>query len=164
GESHAQRKRDRAKHKSTFESERELVDNGSTLYRIVVPSAPRDIDLEAADVLQQYLLQISNAALPVLRADQHPSSFEILLGRNDGLNELNPGIDFNALGEDGFVIMTDSARLIIAGGSDKRTLYGVYTFLENYLGCRMYAPGVQHVPHLSRIVIPDTHDVQVPVI
>jgi len=64
GESHAQRKRDRAKHKSTFESERVLVDNGSTLYRIVVPSAPRDIDLEAADVLQQYLLQISNAALP----------------------------------------------------------------------------------------------------
>ena len=86
------------------------------------------------------------------------------MGQNDRLNELNPGIDFNALGEDGFVIMTDSARLIIAGGSDKGTLYGVYTFLENYLGCRMYAPGVQHVPHLSRIVIPDTHDVQVPVI
>ena len=31
-------------------------------------------------------------------------------------------------------------RLIIAGGNEKGTLYGVYTFLEEYLGCRMYSP------------------------
>ena len=37
-------------------------------------------------------------------------------------------------------------KLIIAGGKDKGTLYGVYTFLEDYLGCRKYSSKVSFIP------------------
>lgn len=141
-----------------------LTEKGLSPYRIVLPSAATAHEEKAAGILQKYLLEISGAALPILNAEQHRSKYEILLGQNDRLDDLGAGIDFNALGEDGFTIKTDSLRLIIAGGSDRGTLYGVYTFLENYLGCRMYSPSVKVIPKIDRITLGKTNDTQIPAI
>lgn len=146
------------------ENEIVLAENQLTRYRIVLPSAPSVNEQKAADVLQRYLLEISGAALPVLSADQDTSRYEILLGQNDRLDELGVKTDLNALGEDGFTIKTDSLRLIIAGGDDKGTLYGVYSFLEKYLGCRMYSPQVKIIPKRARIALGRIDDTQIPVI
>ncbi len=129
-----------------------IADKGESRYRIVVPAYATPDELKAAEVLQDYLLQISDAALPVISVNKSGkgSPYEIILGQNERLDKLGIEINFNELGEDGFVIKTDSLRLIIAGGSKKGTLYGVYTFLEKYLDCRMYAPGVKIVPHRIR--------------
>ncbi len=62
------------------------------------------------------------------------------------------------------MIKTDSLRLIIAGGNEKGTLYGVYSFLEKYLGCRMYSPKVKIVPRQKQIILGKINDLQVPVI
>jgi hypothetical protein len=137
-----------------------LADKGLTAYRIVIPSSATIHERKAAEVLQDYLLQISGTALPVLTADKKGSRYEILLGQNDRLDRLNTGISFNELGSDGFVIMTDSMRLIIAGGNEKGTLFGVYTFLEKYLGCRMYSPRVKIIPKKEKIVLETLKDKQ----
>jgi hypothetical protein len=60
--------------------------------------------------------------------------------------------------------MTDSLRLIIAGGSKKGTLYGVCTFLEKYLGCRIYSPSVNVVPEQEKILLGKVNDKQIPAI
>lgn len=156
-------KKSKKKQKSA-ESEIVLAENEASRYRIVVPSAATEHELKAADVLQRYLLQISGTAIPVIAADQHRSKYEILLGQNDRLDELRIGLNLNTLKEDGFLIKTDSMRLIIAGGSEKGTLYGVYTFLEKYLGCRMYSPAVKIIPKQKRIALTGISDLQVPVI
>ncbi|HTE34281.1 MAG TPA: DUF4838 domain-containing protein [Chryseolinea sp.] len=133
-------------------------------YRIVIPSAATSSEQKASAVLQDYLLQISGAALAIIGADKDRSPYEIVLGQNERLDELSIPINFNMLGEDGFVIRTDSSRLIIAGGSGQGTLYGVYTFLEEYLGCRMYTPQVKVIPRQEKIQLqPIKSDVQVPV-
>jgi hypothetical protein len=137
---------------------------GNSRYRIVIPSAASAHELKAAQVLQDYLLQISETALPVISADKGKSPYEIVLGQNERLDELNTNIHLNELQRDGFIIKTDSLRLIIAGGSEKGTLYGVYTFLEKYLGCRMYSPKVKVIPEQKRIVLNEIDDVQIPVI
>lgn len=141
-----------------------LAEQGHTRYRILLPSSPTAEERKAAKVLQHYLLEISGAAFPILHAEQHRNAYEIVLGQNDRLDNLERKVDFNALGEDGFVIRTDSSRLIIAGGSEKGTLYGVYTFLEQYLGCRMYSPEVIVIPRQDRIIIGQIEDQQVPAI
>ena len=120
--------------------------------------------LKASTVLQDYLLQISGAAIPIVAADKARSRYEIVLGQNERLDELKIGLNLNTLKEDGFLIKTDSMRLIIAGGNEKGTLYGVYTFLEKYLGCRMYSPKVKVIPKQSRIALSTINDLQVPVI
>ncbi|MEO5600447.1 MAG: DUF4838 domain-containing protein [Cyclobacteriaceae bacterium] len=139
-----------------------LADNGMSRYRILVPSTPTAHEQHAATVLQDYLLQISGAALPIISANKGRSPYEIVLGQNDRLDDLPVKINFNVLKEDGFVIKTDSLRLIIAGGNEKGTLYGVYTFLEKYLGCRMYSAKVKIIPEQNQISLEKIDEQQLP--
>jgi len=141
-----------------------LADNNTSRYTIIIPAHATTYEQKAATVLQNYLMQISGAALPIITADKHRSSYEIVLGQNERLDELNTGINYQVLKEDGFAIKTDSSKLIIAGGNEKGTLYGVYSFLEKYLGCRMYTPTVKVIPSNSHITLPKINDQQVPVI
>jgi hypothetical protein len=160
----AQKKKRKSASSTAIESEIVLAENQLSKYRILLPSAPSASERKAADILQQYFLEVSGAALPVVSAEEHRSKYEIVLGQNDRLDELAVNIDFNSLGQDGFAIKTDSMRLIIAGGDDKGTLYGVYSFLEKYLGCRMYSPQVTVIPKRERIALNRIDIVEVPVI
>ncbi len=141
-----------------------LTEKGTSLYRIVIPSSATEYEQKAATELQNYLLQISGAAMPVITSDKPRSKYEIILGQNELLNGLGKEVNLGELEADGFVILTDSMRLVIAGGNKKGTLYGVYTFLENYLGCRMYSADVRVVPKMGKIAIGTIYDKQVPVI
>ena len=139
-----------------------LAQNGNSLYRIVLPSSASAQEQKAATVLQDYLMQISGAAIPIISANKPGSKYEIILGQNERLDALGIAVNFNELEADGFVIKTDSLRLIIAGGNDKGTLFGVYTLLEKYLGCRMYAPGVKIIPEKDTLVLGKINDKEVP--
>ncbi|MCB0664885.1 MAG: DUF4838 domain-containing protein [Saprospiraceae bacterium] len=133
-------------------------------YRIVLPVFPTATEEKAAGVLKDYLLQISGCALPVIRANQGQNEFEIILGQNERVDRSAISVDLNALKSDGFTIQTEGQRLFIVGGNEKGTLYGVYTFLEKYLGCRMFSPGFKIIPQKDRIEVPPIDDTQIPVI
>lgn len=132
-------------------------------YRIVVPAAATVSERKAAEVLRDYLLRISGTALPIVASDQGRSRYEIVLGQNERLAQLNIKLNLNQLKTDGFALRTDSLRLLIIGGSEKGTLYGVYTLLEKYLGCRMYSPAVKVIPQQKKIILPKIDDLQIPV-
>ncbi len=140
-----------------------LANAGASSYRIVLPAFPTVSEQKAGQVLQKYLLEISGTALPVISASASVSDYEILIGQNERLGEIGAGINFNTLDEDGFLIRTIGNRLVIAGGSDKGALYGVYSFLETYLGCRMYSPTVKIIPKKSSINLGAISDLQIPV-
>ncbi len=155
----------RKKNKTTLAQKETIVitENQASLYRIVLPAFATENEKKSAEVLQDYLLQISGAALPILHARKDTSQYEILLGQNDRLGKISASIDFHALGDDGFVIKTEGTRLIIAGGRGKGTLYGVYTFLEKYLDCRMYSATVKQIPSRDKIELEKIDDTQIPV-
>jgi hypothetical protein len=160
----AQKKKNKKAASITVQQNIVLAENGMSRYRIVIPSSATMHEQKAAAVLQDYVLQISGTALPIISAGKPGSSYEIILGQNERLDELGIAVNFNALEADGFVIKTDSLRLIIAGGNIKGTLYGVYTFLEKYLGCRMYSPQIKIVPKQEMIILDSINDKEVPVI
>ena len=141
-----------------------LSENGTSLYRIVIPASATEHERKAATELQDYMLRISGAALPVITSDKPRSRYEIILGQNELLNGLGKTINLGELEADGFIILTDSMRLVIAGGNKKGTLYGVYSFLEKYLGCRMYSADIRVVPKIEKVVIGTIYDKQVPAI
>ncbi|MCK5703195.1 MAG: DUF4838 domain-containing protein, partial [Cyclobacteriaceae bacterium] len=161
---YAQKKRRKKSPKTIQQNITLTKEDETSRYRIVIPSAATAHELRASKVLQDYLLQISGAALPIISSEKSVSPYEIVLGQNERLDELNIEINLNALENDGFIIKTDSLRLIIAGGNNKGTLYGVYTFLEKYLGCRMYSPNVKVIPEQKQIKLGNIDDLQVPVI
>jgi hypothetical protein len=58
------------------------------------------------------------------------------------------------LGSDGWLVRTAGQRLFICGGGRQGTLYGIYAFLEDVLGCRWWAHDVEFVPRMPRITTP----------
>lgn len=139
-----------------------LTAEGQSLYRIVLPDHPNQHEEKAAQVLQSYLLQISGAALPILYSGQSISPYELVLGQNERLDELGLALDYQELGGDGFIIQNHERRLLLTGGNGKGTLYAVYTFLENYLGCRMYSSQVKIIPVDSSLTFDTIFDKQIP--
>jgi len=59
----------------------------------------------------------------------------------------------DGLGTDGIVIRNLGDDLILAGGHPRGTLYAVYTFLEDMLGCRWWSSKVSTIPKKSTIVV-----------
>ena len=109
-------------------------------YVIVKPAAATATEAKAASELQKYLFEISGAELPVVSDTAPPTDREILIGITNRLRDDS----LARFGEDGFVIRTDGKRLAIYGGPRHGALYGVYTLLEKYFGCRRTGRGAAH--------------------
>lgn len=118
-------------------------------YVIVKPAAATATEAKAASELQKYLFEISGAELPVVSDTAPPTDQEILIGITNRLRDDS----LARFGEDGFVIRTDGKRLAIYGGPRHGALYGVYTLLEEYFGCRKYTAEPVVVPHTAKLRI-----------
>jgi hypothetical protein len=132
-----------------------LVEKGRSEYSIVRSKNASGYELSAANVLQNYLQQISGVLIPIIDDSAQDSGFEILIGNTSRTKE-NENIQ-----NDGFLIDIRSNKLIISG-KGKGTLYGVYTFLEKYLGCRKYSSKFKLIPKQSSIIISGINDLQNP--
>ena len=119
-----------------------LARGGKSDYQMVISRTASDMEKHAAEELQRFLAEISAAKLPIVTDDSPVTEHEIILGDNCHLQALNIPINFDELGDESFVLRTVEENLVIAGGRIRGTLYGVYTFLENYLGCRWFSSKV----------------------
>jgi hypothetical protein len=134
---------------------------------IVTASAPSATDQFAAAELARYLKQMTGADFKVETSVRIPDS-GLIVGRG-AVGLADPKFLQLALGDDGFVIRRAGGRILIAGASDRGTLYGVYAFLEK-LGCRWFAPNFDYygaatgevVPHLSDPTVGDWNIVERP--
>ncbi len=134
---------------------------GKAVSRIVVPSNATEVEKHSSVVLQNYLKQITGADFDIVTDDKPAKSNDINIGKVN--RQETADIDFPELEEDGFVIFTANGRLTIAGGSEKGTLYGVYNFLEIYLGCRKYTSKVSVIPARFTIALENVNDKEIPV-
>lgn len=142
------------------QSELTIIKNGKTNYKIVIAKNADSAVQRAAFILQDYLKKISGAVLPVITDAQPPSPREIVIG-NNARSRKDKSLSVN-LNEDGYYIKTKVGTLFINGGSGKGIIYGVVSFLEDYLGCRKYSPEVEYIPLLQTITVPLINDRQVP--
>ncbi len=147
---------------TTLAEEWELARDGASRYRIVIPTAASEKETEAATELQAFIRQVSQAELPIINDDQPAAEHEIVLGASRRLRGLKISAGADALGEEGFTIQTVGNRLVITGGTDQGTCYGVYAFLEDYLGCRWLSSKVSQIPKRSHIMLGPILDTQKP--
>jgi hypothetical protein len=129
-----------------------LVKKHRPVSSIVVSPGASVSELKAAAVLQNYIRQISGAVLDIHYNTTGSNATEILISTSATA----------AAGPDGFTIRTDGNKLLIQGGTGNGALYGAYTLLEKYLGCRQYSSKVGFVPKSKSIVLPAINDTQVP--
>ncbi|MCK9400451.1 MAG: DUF4838 domain-containing protein [Bacteroidales bacterium] len=139
-----------------------IVDQKQSDYTIILPAYPQPDEVKAATELQKYLAKISGVTLQIIADDQEPANHEIIIGKSHRFDQFKVKAGFKEFEGDGFLILTKKEQLFIIGGSPQGTLNGVYTFLEEYLGCRFYSPDVIFIPKLYRIALPAVKDRQVP--
>ncbi|HUX27536.1 MAG TPA: DUF4838 domain-containing protein, partial [Terracidiphilus sp.] len=134
---------------------------------IVTEPSPSSVDRFAARELARYLQKITGASFAVETTAQIPAE-ALVVGRAE-VETVDPQIAQQQLGDDGFIIRRAGGRVLIAGGSGRGTLYGVYAFLEK-LGCRWFAPnfdfygaaGGELVPHIAAPAVGDWNIVERP--
>lgn len=133
------------------ESELRLAVNGKALCTIVVAGAAADPKIvddperHAAEELAQFLGEISGARFEIKPLAKAGAGPRILVGR-EAARSLISQADFAALGSEGYLVRAKGTDLAIAGAKPRGTLYGVYSFLEDQMGCRWFTPDVSRIP------------------
>lgn len=117
----------------------------------------------AVDTLVEYVRKASGAALPILTEEQlqqddgiDPDLIRIYVGGSTPTGDAEIDQALAAINTGGFVIRTEDSAIAIIGSTSEGTEFGVYEFLERYLGVRWLMPGDEgeHVPKRSTIIVP----------
>ncbi len=131
----------------------DVVRDGRPVATVVLEPDAGDQVRAAADLLVSLVEQSTGARLPVADRAPHTGTVIYIGGELDRETlALDPPLD-----DDGFVIaFPDDRSLRIAGPTDWGTEFGVYEFLERYVGVRWLLPGEDgtDVPELTRISVP----------
>ena len=141
-----------------------LARDGRSDFVLVVADDASPSTRYAAQELQRFLEEMTGVALPVVSDTGPLGAHEIVLGNNAHLRRLDVAVDFDPLGDEGYIIKTVGPHVVIAGGDLRGNLYGVYGLLEDHLGCRWFTPEVGRIPKHTRLTIPPIDDVQIPVL
>src|SRR5690606_21511721 len=91
--------------------------------------------IEIANSLSHYIYKSTNARLKVNNSIDPKSNNIIIATQYKGVNK-----NYEKLDEDGFIIQTANNSVIISGKTDWGTEYGVYEFLERFIGIRWLMP------------------------
>jgi hypothetical protein len=131
---------------ASFSQTAELVKNGKSSYRIILPAQPDSNEAKAAQALQKYVNKISGVQLPIAnKANKNKNIF--IGGASPAYKELS---------KKSFTWKKDQKGLHITGATPYQTLETVYTFLEEVLGCKFLSPAVEIVPKQTSIIISES--------
>lgn len=110
---------------------------------VIAENAPAP-ERHAAAELAEFLRQITGADFPLVN-QAAPAVRRLLVGV-DAAKLAEPAFSIEGIGEEGIIIRTVGDDLILAGGGPRGTLYAVYTFLEDCVGCRWWASQDSTIP------------------
>ncbi|MFQ5808675.1 MAG: DUF4838 domain-containing protein [Armatimonadota bacterium] len=132
-----------------------LVGEGQPPCPILRPAEPDPLEETAATRLAEYLERICGVEFPVQAAEARLPERAIIVGPLGG--SLPEGLP-----DEGFAIKTDGDRLHIVGGSPRGTLYGVFAYLQDVLGCRWWTHTEEDIPERAAIELGDLNIVRKP--
>jgi hypothetical protein len=129
-----------------------LFENGSSVYKIVVGEGASESEQWAARELRHWIQEISGAALEIQTANVRPEqNHAIIIGWNSRAQKvLGSEVKQPKDHDESFAYRSAGPTLVIWGGRDRGTLYGVMSFLERELGLRFYTPQVTVAPKKSK--------------
>ena len=124
----------------------QLFNNGSSDYTIVVSEDATPSEKYAASELKYWIKEVSGADLPVAGLDGGKKGKRLIVGYNSLTETLVPGAVKPVDRDDSFTLTSNGGDILFWGGANRGTLYAVYSFLEEELGCRWYSSKVSVAP------------------
>ena len=124
-----------------------LFAGGASAYVIAIDPAASESEAWAAKELQHWLAEISGVTLPLVAPTEVGEKPAIVVGWNPLTQKLaDKDAKAPEKADESFVYHNSGANIVIYGGSQRGTMYGVMAFLENELGVRFYTPRVTVAP------------------
>ncbi len=121
-----------------------------TEYKVIISGLATESEKFAASELVSYVEQITGVTLEYTNDMGYTDDKIISVGETDFLSSSDVFLDKNALGADGFILKTKGQALIICGGSERGTIYGVYDFLEYHLGVKFLTDEYTYIPSADK--------------
>ena len=106
-------------------------------------------EIYAAQQLQRYLKYALGVELTLDTDSSEATEYEILIGNTTRTEE-----DTADYGIEEYIVKTEGKNLVITGGEQRGSIYGVYSFLEDYIGCRFFSEDCEIIYKADEIVIP----------
>ncbi|EAR22749.1 DUF4838 domain-containing protein [Nitrococcus mobilis] len=119
-----------------------LAREGHTAYRIAPATEGTPLTEHAAAELASYLRRVTGAQFAISSADSGGPAIKL---STEASSELS---------REGFRIRSAGRDIHITGGSARGLLYGVYAFLEDYVGVHWYGPDYTHIPQRPSLTVP----------
>jgi hypothetical protein len=140
---------------------RTLVEKGRPVFSIVLPPAASEVDRRAAEILQDAVLRMSGAGLPILEKAAPGRQNEILIGFPKNRWPRSFRSSLARLRPDGYLVAL-GRHLYVASGGGRGSIYGVVHILERYFGCRRYSPTAALFPSRETLSLPPFFDLENP--
>jgi hypothetical protein len=122
-----------------------IAENGVAKAVIVIADDASAPEQHAAAELTEFLEQITGAEFEIV-SPPAKGSHRLLVG-TAAVKLAEPDFSTEGFGTDGIIIRSMGKDLILAGGHPRGTLYAVYTFLEDELGCRWWSSSESTIPN-----------------
>ncbi|MBK3519556.1 DUF4838 domain-containing protein [Carboxylicivirga marina] len=118
-----------------------IINKGQSDYNIVLDIDASSKEKEVAQILQQYIYEVSAVKMP------------IIVGVEEGAkNMVRLSVD-SSKSKPFVAYQMDGANLHIEGSDEQYLKYAVYEFLERELSCRFWTPEAEAVPELKKVQI-----------
>lgn len=121
-------------------------------YVIVLDSAAIPAERHAAKEFQRYVEKSTGVRLPIVAEPKAGQT--IFIGTGSQLARFAPDLASEELANEEFILEPRAGNLIVLGGRTRGTLYGVYGYLEDFVGCRWFTHDVEKVPQRKTLPMP----------
>ena len=132
-----------------------FVEGGKSEYKIVIPADASKIVKYAAEELQNFVEESTNATLPIVSDSSvtYDNNGKYLSVGETTLLESQTDItvDYEVLGENGVIVSTKGNCVYITGATDNGTLFSVYRFLHYQVGYNAYAYDCTEVEYFDSV-------------
>lgn len=127
-------------------------------YCVYVAGDAPDSTVYAGEQLCLYLRRATGALIPLMRAKPPVDRF-FAVG-SGAAHECGVEADACELGKEGYLLRAVNGCVVISGASDtlRGDVYGVFDFLERYVGARFFTETIERIPSRPTLCLPDDID------
>lgn len=122
-----------------------LAENGHAKAAIVVGPDARVTERYAAEELATILKEVTGSGFDI--QTQRPQTGAGIFVGKQAATMLDPNLKTDDLGSEGIFIAQKGGDLFLTGHAPRGTLYAVYSFLEDVVGCRWWSSKASTIPH-----------------
>ena len=130
-----------------------LLENRQSDWRVVIPCEPLPAVRNAAWEFVGFFAEMTGVTLPIVTESEPVRPCEILIGTMERDFAAKAEFEAAGLGNEGIFYAVEEDKIFLGGKGPRGTLYSVYTFLEDELGCRWFTETLSVIPSAEKIEV-----------